>query len=79
MWEIEFSQEANNYALDSHPYNEDVLVAIENLAASEDGLPTEGVYQLLQQWCVWEIANHTVVYEREPNLLYIWVIKPGQY
>lgn len=79
VWEIEFSQEANNYALDSHPYNEDVLVAIEKLADSEDGLPIEGAYQWLEQWCVCEIANHTVVYEREPNSLYIWVIRSGYY
>lgn len=79
MWEIEFSQEANNYALDSHSYNEDILIAIENLAASSDGLPTEGTYQLLEQWCIWEIANHTVVYELDPHVLYVWVIKPGRW
>lgn len=78
MWEIEFSREANNYALDSHPYNEYVLIAIENLATSKDGLPSEGYYQLLEQWCIWEVAEHTVVYEREPQTLYIWIIKPGR-
>ena len=78
MWTIEFSQEANNYAIDSHPYNEAVLIAIEGLAASKDGLPTEGVYQLLESWCIWEIADHTVVYEKEDTnfYLYIWVVKP---
>jgi hypothetical protein len=79
VWEIEFSQEASNYALDSHPYNEAVLIAIEDLAASESGLPMEGSYQLLEQWYVWEIANLTVVYELEPHALYIWVIKPGRW
>jgi hypothetical protein len=41
IWDIELSQEANNYAIDSHPYNEHVLMAIERLAFSQDGLPTE--------------------------------------
>jgi hypothetical protein len=78
MWEVEFSQEANNYALDSHPYNEDVLIAIERLMFTTDGLPTEGKYETLENWCIWEIAGHTVVYEKEDKILYIyiWIIKP---
>ena len=77
IWDVEFSQEASNYAIDSHPYNEDVLIAIENLAFSQDGLPNEGIYQILEQWCIWEIAEHTVVYEKTPVLfhIYIWLIK----
>jgi len=77
VWEIEFSQEANNYALDSHPYNETVLIAVEQLAHTVDGLPTEGLYQLLENWCVWEVSHHTVVYERDRDGLYIWIIKPN--
>ena len=78
IWDVEFSQEASNYAIDSLPYNENVLIAIEKLAFSQDGLPTEGVYQLLENWCIWEIAEHTVVYEKTPVLfhMYIWLIKP---
>ncbi|MBV7328253.1 hypothetical protein KFU94_08320 [Chloroflexi bacterium TSY] len=79
MWQIEFSQEASNYAIDSHPYNEDVLIAIEKLAFTEDGFPEDGSYQTLEQWCVWEILDHVVVYERVNQVLYIyiWMIKPG--
>lgn len=79
-WDVEFSQEANNYAIDSQPYNENVLIAIEKLAFSEDGLPLEGAYQVLEHWCIWEIAEHTVVYERTPGLfhIYIWLIKPNE-
>lgn len=78
IWDVEFSQEANNYAIDSHPYNENVLIAIEKLAFTQDGLPTEGVYQILENWCIWEIADQTVVYEKTPVLfhIYIWLIKP---
>ena len=78
MWEIEVSREASNYAIDSLPYNEGVLIAIENLASRQDGLPTEGVYQTSENWCIWEIAEHTVVYERDDTTLSIdiWLIKP---
>ena len=79
-WDIEFSQEANNYALDSHPYNEQVLSAIEELAFTQDGMPLDGAYQVLGDWCVWEVADHTVVYERAVALfhIYIWLIKPTE-
>lgn len=78
IWDVELSQEASNYAIDSHPYNEVVLMAIEQLAFAEDGFPTEGTYQRLEIWCVWEIADHSVVYERTPKSfhIYIWLIKP---
>lgn len=78
LWDVELSQEVNNYVIDSHPYNEDVLIAIEKLAFSQNGLPAEDVYQVLEDWCIWEIADHTVVYERTPALfhIYIWLIKP---
>jgi hypothetical protein len=80
IWAVEFSQAANNYAIDSHPYNENVLNAIEQLALTPNGLPSEGVYQVLENWYLWEIADHTVVYEKTPVLfrIYIWLIKPTE-
>jgi len=42
MWTLEYRQEASNYAIDSHPYNEAVLIAIETLAQTITGLPEEG-------------------------------------
>lgn len=80
IWDIEFSQEASNYAIDSHPYNENVLIAIELLASNPSGLPNEGTYQLLEDWCIWEIADHTVVYQKDEVIfhIYIWVIKPTE-
>lgn len=55
-----------------------VLIAIEKLAFNQTGLATEGSYQILDEWCIWEVANHTVVYEitRIERHLYIWVIRP---
>jgi hypothetical protein len=80
MWAIEFSQEASNYALDSLPYNEAVLIAIEKLAFSQDGLPAEGLFQAVDMWCVWEVSGHTVVYDKSDSdqTIYIWLIKPTQ-
>lgn len=80
MWTIELSQEASNYALDSLPYNEDVLIAIEKLAFSQDGLPAEGLDQAVGMWCIWEVSGHTVVYDKSDSdqIIYIWLIKPAQ-
>ena len=80
IWDIEFSQEASNYAIDSHPYNENVLTAVEQLAFNQDGLSTQGIYQLLGDWCIWEIANHTIVYQKHVAIfhIYIWIIKPTE-
>ena len=80
IWDVEFSQEASNYAIDSHPYNENVLSAIEQLTINPNGLPNEGTYQLLEDWCIWEIAGHTVVYQIDTVIfhIYVWVIKPGE-
>lgn len=77
-WTIEFSQEAQNYALDSHPYNEAVLIEIERLAETNDGFPETGSFEIMENWCVWVIADHIVVYELEQfNLgIVVTVIKP---
>jgi hypothetical protein len=79
-WTIEFGQEAANYAVDSHPYNEDVLIAIEQLAASKEGWPVTGHFQIMENWCIWEIAEHIVVYEVErfSMSIIITVIKPAE-
>lgn len=80
IWDVEFSQEASNYAVDSHPYNENILIAIERLAFSSTGLPNEGTHQLLEDWCIWDIAEHTVVYQKDDVIfhIYIWIIKPTE-
>lgn len=80
IWNVEFSQEASNYAIDSHPHNENVLIAIEQLAFNPDGLPSEGTYQLWEDWCIWAISDHTVVYQKVEVIfhIYIWVIKPTE-
>jgi hypothetical protein len=81
MWEIGFSQEASNYAIDSHPYNEDVLMAIELLAFTADGLPDDGYIELEPEIFLWHVAGHSVLYRRMTQgerRLWIAVIKPNE-
>jgi len=80
MWELEYSQEANNYALDSHPYNEEVLIAIEMLAVTEDALPAEDCRHLEPEIYLWAIAAHTVIFQRFPvtQVLRILMIQPEE-
>ncbi len=79
MWEIQFSQEAANYAIDSHPYNEQVLIAVETLALLPSGLPISDC-ELFEEpsTYLWSIADHEVIYEQfiDDHLLYIWMIRP---
>lgn len=81
MWEIKFTREAASYAIDSHPYNEQVLIAIETLAFTTTGLSSEGSYienDDSEDILIWEIAGHLVYYQIFPqeNRLRIEVIKP---
>lgn len=78
MWLLEYSREASNYAIDSHPYNEDVLTAIEMLALTESALPPVTV-ELESGVYLWEIEGHWVIFKRQlfPNRsLWIAIIKP---
>lgn len=80
MWQIKFSDEAASYAIDSHPYNEGVLMAIEDLAHTIDGVARVGRinYDASSGFYKWFVAQHMVAYEiiSEEDQLYIWVIKP---
>jgi hypothetical protein len=77
-WEIGFSIEASNYAIDSHPYNEAVLQAIEFLAFSEHGLPEEAVSELEPELYLWQVEQHEVFFQRFPTERRLWiaVLKP---
>ena len=76
MWTIEYRQEASNYAIDSHPYNEAVLMAIETLAQVA-GLP-QGCQPLEPGLYWWQIHDHDVLFRRYPReqRLVILLIKP---
>jgi hypothetical protein len=82
MWQLEYSREARNYAIDSHPYNEAVLIALEGLALTVEGIPAEGCTQVEPGVYLWEVADHQAVYERilgpegAPRLLHVLILKP---
>jgi len=79
MWKLEYTQEANHYALDSYPYNEDVLVAIELLAQTESGLPESAYREWKPGHFIWSVAEHYVAFHRiidaQPTII-ILLIKP---
>ena len=64
MWLLEYSPEANQYALDSYPYDEDVLSAIELLALRLDALPSSDYRELEPEYYLWSVAQHTVLFRR---------------
>lgn len=79
MWTLRYSREANNYALDSYPYNEDLLVAIELLAQTPGGLPASNYREWKPKHILWQVAGHYVAYyktvEPHPTII-ILTIKP---
>jgi len=59
FWRLEYSREASNYALDSLPYNEAALLAIQELASMPSPYPP-GTIEVLPGMLSWEVANHAV-------------------
>ncbi len=79
MWELEYSPEATNYVLDSYPYNEAVLVAIETLAQTDEGIPDANWDEWQPEYFLWVVAEHLVSYQKildERPKLRILIIKP---
>ena len=78
MWTLEYSPEAANYAVDSHSYNEAVLMALESLAQSNEGIPAENCTPLARNRYKWEIEGHLVLFRRVQtrHTIRILIIKP---
>ena len=81
IWDIEYSLEASNYLYDSHPYTENILVAIEELRFYKDAIPPEGGTQIEPGVYLCELMHHLVVYRRileaKPKpMLWISIVKP---
>lgn len=79
MWTLNYTPEANHYAFDSFPYNEDVLIAIKLLAQTTTGLPTENYREWKPDHFIWNTAGHYVAFHRvlkpQPTIT-ILMIKP---
>lgn len=78
MWELDYSDEAKCYFLDNYPYTFDLLIKIEELKFTEEGLPTAG-YQLAEAgYYWWEVLDHFVIYRVRPEVkrIRVFVVKP---
>lgn len=73
QWRLEYSREASNYALDSLPYNEAVLIAIQDLAFMPSPYPP-AISEVLPGMLSWEVADHAVYYEVSEETLTIKII-----
>jgi hypothetical protein len=78
MWEIEYSNEVKFYFLDNGALVFDLLVKIEELRHTPNGIPPEGCTQLEPNFYWWEILRHIVVYERKGQKLIIEIVKPKE-
>lgn len=78
MWTLLYNREANNYALDSYPYVEDVLIAIELLALTDLGLLDENYLELELGYYLWKMHQHIVLFQRivDNMEIRILIIKP---
>ena len=54
----------------------DLLVKIEELRYTPDGIPPEGATQLEPNFYAWEVLRHVVIYEQQDGVLVIQVVKP---
>ena len=78
MWAIEYADEVKYYFLDNGDLVFDLLVRIEALRLTPDGLPPEGCTQLDPDFYWWEVLRHIVLYERKGQTLLIEVVKPKE-
>lgn len=76
MWSIRYNNEVRNYFLDNDELVFGLLVRIEELRHTKDGIPPEGATQLELNFYWWEVLRHIVLYERQGNTLIIEMVKP---
>ena len=79
MWQIEYTKEVRDYIYDFYPYTHTVWQTIKALRQSPTGLPATGYKQLRSNVFLWEVNDHLVVYERNPERrkLIFFVLKPA--
>lgn len=78
MWQLDYTRETRNYFIDNDPYTFSLLIKIEELKFTPEGIPPEGCTQIEDGLLWWEILNHAVIYERleTAKQLIICAIKP---
>ena len=78
LWRLEYSREANNYVLDSYPYNEAVVMAIQSLMLMPSPYPPGVTPSKIPGVMVWRVTDHDVYYRvnEDALILIILVIHP---
>lgn len=80
MRRVDFSDEAKFYFLDNGDYVFDLLVQIEALKYRPDNMPPEGLTSIgdpdRPNLYLWEVLNHAVYLNREPDRILIAAVKP---
>jgi hypothetical protein len=69
LWRLNYSREANNYILDSYPYNEAVVMAIQTLALMPSPYPPGVTQAKIPGIMVWRVADHDVYYRVDEDVL----------
>ena len=75
MLRIEYSPEVKFYFLDNDPYTFELLVKIEELRHTHDGLPTDS-YNMSDNLILWNVLEHTVAYRIVGDLIDVRAVKP---
>jgi hypothetical protein len=60
VWALEYTDEVKYYFIDNGDLVFDVLVRIEELKFTEDGIPPEGCTQIEPNIYLWEILRGTI-------------------
>ncbi|MFN8493212.1 MAG: hypothetical protein U0350_36785 [Caldilineaceae bacterium] len=78
MWQLDYTNEVKLYFIDNGDLVFDVLVKIEELKFTENGIPREGCTQIEPGVYLWEVLRHAVIYHRREatHRLRIAAIKP---
>jgi hypothetical protein len=74
QWQLNYSREANNYALDSYPYNEALLNAIQGMIAMPSPYPAGVTRADHAGILIWQIADHAVYYQVNEESLTITIL-----
>ena len=64
MWQLDYTREMRNYFIDNDPYTFNLLIKIEELKFTPEGIPAEGCTQIEDGLLWWETLNHAVIYAR---------------
>ena len=68
MWLVEYSAIAEHYVDSNLPYTVGVVRAVLRLMMSNDGQPTEGVLEALEENRYrWIVAEHELIIRQEAN------------